>query len=315
MVSQTIAPHAGPSLWLRLFGWLDADYFPHGREATLAMPQQTELRRYMPFFVIHLGCLAVFWVGISPAVVITALVLYVVRMFAITGFYHRYFAHRTYQTSRVMQFIMALWANTSVQKGALWWAAHHRHHHRASDQPEDTHSPIQRGFWWSHLGWIACSANMPTNYEGIKDFAKFPELVLINRMDWLGPLLLIIALSVVGNLAPASWHTSPLQMVVWGFFVSTMMLFHGTFVINSLAHVWGSRRFETTDTSRNNFWLALITLGEGWHNNHHHYQGSTRQGFYWWEIDMTYYGLKVMSWLGLIWDLHPVPKRIYQQAK
>jgi stearoyl-CoA desaturase (Delta-9 desaturase) len=303
--------HTGQSWWRRLFGWFDADYFPQGVDVVKALPMRDELRGYLPFLVMHVGSLAVFFTGISPAAVLVAISLYWVRMFAITAFYHRYFAHRTYKTSRWMQFIMALWANTSVQKGALWWASHHRHHHRHSDLPTDTHSALQRGFWWSHMGWVAVQANMPTDYDRIKDFAKFPELVWLNRMDWLGPALLLIGLATFGQLAPASWHTSGWQMVAWGFFLSTAVLYHGTFSINSLAHVWGTRRYKTADESRNNLWLALITMGEGWHNNHHFYQGTVRQGFYWWEVDVTFYILKVASWFGLVWDLHPVPKRAY----
>jgi stearoyl-CoA desaturase (Delta-9 desaturase) len=312
VVSQTYRSPSKPAWWLSLLGWFDSDYFPNGAAETLALPKQDKLRGYLPFMVMHLGSLAVFWVGVSPAAVITAVALYFLRMFAITAFYHRYFSHRTYETSRWFQFVMALWGNMSVQKGALWWASHHRHHHRHADLETDTHSPIQRGFWWSHLGWVAADANLPTDYTRIKDLARYPELVLLNRLDWLGPGLLIACMATLGWLAPASWQTHPWQMVVWGFFVSTMVLYHGTFCINSLAHVWGSRRYPTPDHSRNNFWLALITLGEGWHNNHHYYQGSTRQGFYWWEVDITFYILKLASVFGLVWNLHPVPKRLYQ---
>jgi stearoyl-CoA desaturase (Delta-9 desaturase) len=312
LATQSLQPSFQEPLWKKLFGWMDADYFPEGAKSVMAGPKQAEFFRFLPFALIHLGCFAVLWVGVSPAAVITALALYVLRMFAITGFYHRYFSHRTYATSRAMQFIMALWGNTSVQKGALWWASHHRHHHKHSDAETDTHSPVQRGFLYSHMGWIAASANMPTDYNRIKDFARYPELVWLNRLDWVGPLLLALVMLAFGALAPEQWHTNPLQMLVWGFFVSTSVLWHGTFSINSLSHVWGKRRYKTTDTSRNNPILALITMGEGWHNNHHFYQGSTSQGFYWWEFDFTYYGLKLMSLFGLVWDLHPVPDWVKQ---
>jgi stearoyl-CoA desaturase (delta-9 desaturase) len=238
-------------------------------------------------------------------------------MFAITGVYHRYFSHRTYRTSRLMQFFLAVLGNSSVQRGPLWWASVHRHHHQHSDQEEDVHSPLQRGFLWSHIGWMTSSRNFPTNYKRVKDLTKFPELVLLNRFDLVVPFLYAVALLVVGGVVGHFWPesgTSAGQLFIWGFFVSTVVLLHATLCINSLAHTMGSRRFETTDTSRNSLFLALLTLGEGWHNNHHHSMTSARQGFYWWEIDITYYILKMLSWAGLIWDLRPVPARAYEEA-
>ncbi|MDB6151836.1 MAG: Fatty acid desaturase, partial [Chthoniobacteraceae bacterium] len=247
----------------------------------------------------------------------TAVVLYFVRMFAITGFYHRYFSHRTFHTSRAAQFCFAALGNTAVQRGALWWAAVHRHHHKHADQEHDVHSPTLSGFWWSHIGWMTSNKNFPTNYEAIRDLAKYPELVFLNRFDLVVPAVLALSLyitgAVLGHLVP-SLHTSGTQLLVWGFFISTVVLLHGTLLINSLAHVFGDRRFETEDESRNNLALALVTLGEGWHNNHHRFMGAARQGFYWWEIDVTYYLLKLLSWAGVIWDLRPVPASVYAEA-
>jgi stearoyl-CoA desaturase (delta-9 desaturase) len=244
--------------------------------------------------------------------------LYFVRMFAITGFYHRYFSHRSFHTSRWMQFIFAVVGNTAVQRGALWWASVHRHHHKHSDQPQDAHSPRISGFLWSHIGWMTSSKNFPTNYDSIRDLAKFPELVFLNRFDLVVPAIFGAALYMVGALlarfAPGL-ETTGGQLFVWGFFVSTVMLLHGTLFINSMAHVIGGRRFKTQDDSRNNFVLALITLGEGWHNNHHRYMSSARQGFYWWELDITYYLLKALAALGLVWDLRTVPESIYAEAE
>jgi stearoyl-CoA desaturase (delta-9 desaturase) len=205
-----------------------------------------------------------------------------------------------------------------MQRGPLWWAAHHRHHHNHSDQEEDVHSPTLRGFLWSHIGWITSAQNYVTDYSRVKDFQKHKDIMWINRHDLVVPFCFGIALFVtgwlLGQFAP-SLGVNGVQLFVWGFFVSTVALLHGTFFINSLAHVFGSRRFETTDTSRNSLLLALITLGEGWHNNHHRYQHAARQGFYWWEIDISYYVLRTMSALGLIWDLRPVPVQIYEEAK
>lgn len=264
--------------------------------------------RSIPFFAMHLACLAVIWVGWSWVAVSVAFALYWFRMFAVTGIYHRYFSHRTYKTSRVWQFCMAVWGASCTQKGGPWWAAHHRNHHRYSDKPGDAHSPHEHGFLWAHMGWITSRRNADTDYTKVPDLAKFPELVFLNRFDTLVPILLAVSLFGYGHWLGPEWGTSGWQMLVWGFFISTVVLFHATSTINSLAHLMGRKRYDTGDESRNSFFLAIITMGEGWHNNHHHYPAATRQGFYWWEIDLTYYILKLMSWVGLIWDLNPVPE-------
>lgn len=265
-----------------------------------------------------MACLAALWVGWSPVAVGVAVGAYVIRMFAITGFYHRYFSHRTFQTSRLAQFAFAILGNSAVQRGPLWWAAHHRHHHRHSDEEDDTHSPRQHGFLWSHVLWLTTRKNYPTRHEYVRDLARYPELRFLDRFDDLVPVLLAFFMYGLGAGLEAYFPglgTNGWQMLVWGFFISTVVLFHGTCTINSLSHCFGKRRFTTTDDSRNNFWLALVTLGEGWHNNHHYFPGAARQGFYWWEIDLTYYGLKMLSWLGIIWKLHPVPRRVYERAE
>jgi len=260
-----------------------------------------DVPRSIPFFLVHLVALAgVFWLGFSWSGLLLALGLYAVRMFGVTGAYHRYFSHRTYKTSRPFQLVLALLAMTSVQKGVLWWAAHHRHHHRMSDQPGDTHSVLQDGFWWSHVGWILAPQNHDTEMDKVKDLARFPELRWLNTYYYVPAVAMAVGLFLAGG-----WWA-----LYWGFFVSTTLLWHGTFTINSLTHVFGSRRYVTTDNSKNNLWLALITLGEGWHNNHHYYQRATNQGFFWWEIDVTFYVLKVLSWVGLVWDLHTPPQHV-----
>jgi stearoyl-CoA desaturase (delta-9 desaturase) len=265
--------------------------------------------RSIPFFLLHLTCFAVIWVGWSWTAVLVAVSLYFLRMFAITGFYHRYFSHRSFETSRWAQFLFAVWGNSAVQKGPLWWAAHHRHHHRHSDKETDVHSPHTSGFFWSHIGWITCKGNFTTNLKAVPDLAKFPELRFLDRFETTVPILLAISLFGLGSLlqilAPQLETTGP-QLLIWGFFISTIVLFHGTCTINSLAHLMGRKRYRTSDESRNSLFLALITLGEGWHNNHHHFSASVRQGFYWWEIDITYYVLYLFSRIGLIWNLTPV---------
>ncbi|MCH2663568.1 acyl-CoA desaturase [bacterium] len=288
--------------------WFDTSSVDAVSETEL---DRVDLARVLPFILLHASALFVFWVGWSPVSVGVAITAYWVRMFAVTGFYHRYFSHRSYKTSRLAQFGFALVGATSVQRGPLWWAAHHRNHHRHSDSKLDPHSPNHGGLLWSHMLWLTTRRNFTTDTAAVPDLAQFPELRFLDRFDILVPTVFAAALLALGSWLPDSFGTSGWQMVVWGFVISTLALFHGTCTINSLAHRFGNRRYATNDDSRNNLFLALLTLGEGWHNNHHHCPGAVRQGFYWWEIDITYCGLKLLSWLGLIWDLNPVPERAY----
>jgi stearoyl-CoA desaturase (delta-9 desaturase) len=266
--------------------------------------------RALPFAGMHLACLGVLFVGVSPVALAIALASYAVRMFALTGFYHRYFSHRTFRTSRAVQFAFALVGAACVQRGPLWWAAHHRNHHRHVETPRDLHSPVVHGFWRSHMGWFLTDAGFRTDWERIGDFARFPELRWLDRFDTLVPVAMAVSLYALGAFLQAhapQLHTSGGQLLVWGFFVSTVVLFHATVTINSLAHRYGARRFATRDDSRNNVWLALLTFGEGWHNNHHFFPGTARQGFHWWQVDVTWYGLRVLAALRLVRDLKPVP--------
>ncbi len=256
----------------------------------------------IPFFGVHLvAIIGIIVSGWSWSGFALAMGLYFLRMFGITGGYHRYFSHRTYKMGRGMQFLMALLGTSATQKGVLWWAAHHRKHHKLSDQQGDIHSVRQDGFWHSHAGWILTSQHDDTDWARIKDFQKYPELRWLDKYHVVPPIALALGLYFFAG----GWWA-----LLWGFMVSTTLLWHGTFTINSLSHVFGSTRYETTDDSKNNLALALITMGEGWHNNHHYYQRSTNQGFYWWEIDVTFYALKALSWVGLVSDLHTPPERV-----
>ena len=255
----------------------------------------------LPFFAIHVaaivGACLVGWHWWYP---VAAIVAYFARMTFVTIGYHRYFSHRSFKTSRAFQFVLAFLAQSSAQKGALWWAAHHRDHHKYSDQPLDIHSPRQKGLWMAHVGWILCHKYDETKYDRIKDFAQYPELRWLNKYHLVPAVALAVAMALIGG-AP---------LLVWGFFVSTVLLWHGTFTINSLSHVFGSTRYPSNDDSKNNWLLALITGGEGWHNNHHYYQSTANQGFFWWEVDTSYYALRAMSAVGLVWDLRTPPKHI-----
>jgi stearoyl-CoA desaturase (delta-9 desaturase) len=284
------------TLGKRLLTWFDNAVVPPSHQ----FERRVEWLRTLPFIGMHLMCAGVIWVGVSTTAVVVAAILYVARLVAITAFYHRYFSHRTFRTSRTVQFIFALLGTMAVQRGPLWWAAHHRHHHAHADEEHDSHSPIQHGFWWSHMGWFMNRSNFRTRSELINDLTRYPELRFLDRFDIVPPIALAVVLFVFGGA----------QLLIWGFFISTVVLYHVTFTVNSLAHRFGRRRYATSDGSRNNWLLALLTFGEGWHNNHHHFPGSVRQGFYWWEVDVTYYVLRAMAALGLVWNLKAVPARI-----
>lgn len=258
----------------------------------------------IPFFIVHLLPLVAIFTGVTWQAVVLFVVLYFGRMFFITAGYHRYFSHRAFKTSRVFQFILGFGGTMAAQKGPLWWASHHRLHHRFSDTERDIHSP-QKGFWWSHVGWILCDKYKSTDYDLIKDFSKYPELVWLNKHDWVGPWFLGIVSYLV-----AGWPG-----LFFGFFGSTVLLWHATFTVNSLNHVFGRRRYVTTDTSRNSAILALWTMGEGWHNNHHYYAAAARNGFFWWEYDLSYTILKVLSYLHIVTRLRVPPERVKSAAR
>jgi stearoyl-CoA desaturase (delta-9 desaturase) len=265
------------------------------------MPEQLIKRSYSSSEILsmsmlaamHAACLLVFFVPFSAKVLVLAAAGYLVRMWAITAGYHRYFSHRSFKTSRAFQFLIAVLGTSAMQNGPLWWASWHRHHHRHTDQPSDPHSPVQSGLWHAHMGWILAADSTDPDLSNVTDLRRFTELRALDRHKWLP----IIAYAV------ACFAIAGVPGLVWGFVVSTVLLLHATALINSVGHVWGTRRYATRDTSRNNALLALITLGEGWHNNHHHAMHSTRQGFFWWELDPTYYSLRVLAWVGLVWDL------------
>ena len=258
--------------------------------------------RVLPFVIVHLTCFAIFWVDVQPIDWIICGALYVIRMFGITAGFHRYFSHRSFKTSRGFQFFLGFLGQSSAQRGVLWWAATHRHHHKYSDTEHDVHSPVRHGFWYSHVLWIFSKQGRTVNYSLIKDFRKYPELVWLDKWERLPPFLL-------GFLV---WAVAGWSGLIVGFFLSTVLLFHGTFTINSLSHVIGKQPYATGDNSRNNLFLAIITLGEGWHNNHHHFPSATPQGFHWWQIDVTYYILKALSIFRIVWDLRLPPVHIVE---
>jgi len=245
----------------------------------------------------HVACLAVFLTGAGVPALALCGAVYALQMVGITAGYHRYFSHRSYKTSRIFQFLLAWLGCSAAQRGPLWWAAQHRHHHRTSDTPEDLHSPVTHSLWQSHVGWVLSPESDGTDERTVKDLARYPELRWLDRYHWLPPLVMAGLCFLVGGWAG----------LVWGFFVAGVLSHHATFTVNSLCHLWGRRRYATGDASRNNWLVALLTFGEGWHNNHHHYQSSARQGFRWWEIDVSYYLIWFLAAVGLVWDVRQPP--------
>lgn len=259
----------------------------------------------LPFILIHLSCVAAFWTGITWQAVAICITLYWLRMFGIGAGYHRYFSHRSYSTGRFLQFILAFLAQSSAQKSVLWWAAKHRHHHLHSDTQQDVHSPRHKGFVYSHLGWVFSRKHDATDLVKVADLASFPELRWLHKFEVMPAAVLAVLCFLI-----AGWSG-----LVIGFLWSTVLVYHATFCINSLAHVHGRKRYVTGDDSRNNWLLAFFTLGEGWHNNHHAYQSSARQGFRWWEIDVTFYVLKALSLVGIVWDLRSPPAEVLRNEQ
>ena len=256
----------------KLFFWFDNSFLEE-KYASITNGKEIDWMRVIPFILLHLSCLLIFVVGFSWIAFIVCISLFAIRMFAITGFYHRYFSHKTFKTSRFVPLLFAMIGATAVQRGPLWWAAHHRGHHMHSDTSEDKHSPKEHGFLWSHMGWFLTKSNFVTNTKFIRELIRFPELRIIDRFDLLMPLALSIGLFIAGhylNQFEPQLNTNGFQLFIWGFSLSTVMLYHATFLVNSVAHQWGKKRYETKDTSRNNFIIAILTFGEGWHNNHHH---------------------------------------------
>ena len=306
-----------PSRWQTFVYWTTNDerYLDHDSERS---PRAIDPWRLIPFVGLHLGCLAAFWTGISVFALSLALLMYLARMFVITAFYHRFFSHRAFDSSRIFRFIVAILGCTAGQRGPLWWASHHRQHHIYSDTESDPHSPQIDSLFFSHTLWFMTRDAFPVRWRHIKDLQTYRELIWLERFDWLPLLALAAGCFFLGEWTQVNyphWQTSGWQSLVWGFFISTTALYHATYTINSLAHRYGQRRFDTPDHSRNNVFLAILTLGEGWHNNHHRYPGAVRQGFYWWEVDVSYVGIKILCLFGLVWNLRPVPSKILEAGR
>ena len=274
---------------------------------------KTKLNFSLPLIFMHLGCLGVFFLPFSKELLLLSFILYCLHVFTLTAGFHRYFSHNSFKTSRIFQFILAFTGTMAAQKDPLWWASHHRLHHAHADTELDPHSARVKGFWWAHIGWIMESKLDKTNFKKINDFRKFPELMWLNKYPSIPPLILVLILFIIGastNNESQNILQSGLQFIVYGFFVSTVAVYHVTFSINSVAHKFGKKRYSVEDDSVNNWLLAILSGGEGWHNNHHKYAVCARQGFKWWEIDITYYTIKLLQFFKIVWDVREPPKSV-----
>ena len=285
------------------------------RDAAPAPDESIAWLRIAPFIALHLACFAVVWVGVSAVAVWVAVGSYLLRAFAISAFYHRAFSHRAFEAGRATRFVFAFLGAAATQRGPLWWAAHHRLHHQHADTARDPHSS-RRGFWWSHLGWFLTRAGFRTPLQRVRDLARYPELRWLNRFDLAAPAGYAAAMYLVGAALHGPFpETNGWQTLVWGYAIATVALMHATFCVNSLSHRWGTRRFETRDRSRNNAWLALATMGEGWHNNHHRHASSARLGFRWWQLDLGYLGLRLLEKLGAVRNLRTPPPAVLKGGR
>ena len=264
----------------------------------------------LPFISVHIGALFALTISPSPFALFMVSLMYFIRMFGITAGFHRFFSHKTFKTSRAFQFILAYLATSSAQMGPIWWASHHRHHHKYTDEIEDPHTPTLKGFFWAHVGWIMSPSNVPTKEEYVGDLKRFPELKFLDKYHYLAPFSMAVSLFALGEymaLNHAQYGTNGIELLMWGFFVSTVILYHATFTVNSVCHVFGYRTYDTKDGSVNNWLVAILTLGEGWHNNHHAFPNSERQGHKWYQIDICHYILWSLSKIGIVWDIRDVP--------
>lgn len=274
-------------------------------------------RSVIELLFIHIGALSVFYVGVSKVAFISFLIVDILGGFFVTVILHRYFTHRCFETSRIPQFIFGLLSLTVLQRGPLWWVSHHRRHHHFTDTDDDPHTP-KKGFFYSHLGWLMTLNEASTDKDHVKDWIRFPELIWLDRLEWLAPVFMILSafyFGVIINHFFPHLGTSGLQMIVWLVCIPTMLVLHGSCLVNSCLHTFGYRRFNTPDNSRNALLFTLISFGEGFHNNHHRYHDSCCQGIEWWEIDITYYMIKLLAKIGIIWNLRMFPDSVLQEGK
>ena len=250
------------------------------------------------FFMVafHIGAVAAFFYFSWGAFFTAVLLWWVSGSLGIGMGYHRLLTHRGYKTHKWVEYFLTICATLALEGGPIYWVATHRIHHQNSDKDGDPHSPNEGGFW-AHVGWILTGQAMHNKVEAllpyVPDLRKDKFHVWISEWHWMTEVVAGIILLAIGGV----------PYVLWGVFLRTVYGLHCTWLVNSATHMWGKQRFITTDTSRNSFWVAMLTFGEGWHNNHHAIPQSARHGFAWYEIDVNWYGIKALQMLGLAWDV------------
>lgn len=250
------------------------------------------------FFMIafHIGAVAALFMFTWKGLLATVVLLWVSGSLGTGMGYHRLLTHRGYKTYKWVEYLLTVCATLALQGGPFFWVATHRVHHQNSDREEDPHSPRDGGFW-AHVGWIITGRVLHNHAEAL--FPYIPDLrkdkfhTLISKWHWVPITVLGMVLLLLGG-----W-----SMMMWGIFLRTVVGLHATWLVNSATHMWGRRRFLTTDTSKNSFWVAILTFGEGWHNNHHAHPQLARHGLAWYEFDMNWYGISALRLLGLAWDV------------
>ena len=249
----------------------------------------------------HIGAVAAFFFIDYGAMLAALILYYAAGMLGIGMSYHRLLTHRSYKTPKLIEYFLTICGTLALEGGPIFWVATHRIHHQNSDHDGDPHTP-REGTFWAHMGWILMGEGLHHDALVLARYA--PDLsrdrfhVMLSNWHWVTNVVVGLGLLVFGGL----------PYVLWGIFFRTTVGLHATWLVNSATHKWGSRRYDTRDDSTNNWWVALLTFGEGWHNNHHHYPVAARQGFFWWEVDFAYYGLRALAAVGIVWDLRSVPQ-------
>jgi stearoyl-CoA desaturase (delta-9 desaturase) len=245
----------------------------------------------------HLGAVAALFVFSWKAFAVAVFLYWMTVGLGISLGYHRLHTHRSYKTPKLLEYFFAVCGASTLEGGPIFWVATHRIHHQKSDHEGDPHSP-RDGAWWSHVGWILLGEAKHNNTRLLSkyapDLAKDPFYVWLNNYHWVPVLVLAVILYATGGI----------PFVLWGICMRIVVGLHATWLVNSATHMWGSRRFDTHDDSKNNWWVALLTFGEGWHNNHHAHPTSARHGLAWYEVDISWISLKVMKFLGIAKSVH-----------
>jgi len=264
------------------------------RDRTFREPFSPVTTAFMVAF--HVGAIAALFMFSWKALAFAAILWWITGSLGIGMGYHRLLTHRGYKTYKPVEYFLTICSTLTLQGGPMFWVATHRMHHQNTDVEGDPHSPRDGGFW-AHMGWIMTGRQLHNHSSAllpyIPDLRKDKFHVWISKWHWLPISVLGIVIFAVGGI----------QYLMWGIFLRTVVGLHATWLVNSATHMWGSQRFLTGDTSKNSFWVAMLTFGEGWHNNHHAHPQSAKHGIAWYEFDMNWMGISALRMLGLAWDI------------